>query len=174
MPILSSLENRVKGIGRKIIYKQERIGLYGTPFIIYKFRTMKYGSDVDEPRDRLDKFDKGDKKLLWYGHFLRRTGGDEILQLYNIKKGQMTFVGPRPLIPSEEADLAPGVREKRRSVKPGWWAAGYAARKPLTPEVLDEMDMAFVEMAKINNARAQMYFGLWSLYNVITRKHKVV
>lgn len=170
MSVLSSLENRIKRFGRKILYKQERIGQYGVPFVIYKLRTMKEGSNL--PKHTMDKPCKNDE-MLWYGRILRRTGIDESPQLYNIAKGQMTFVGPRPLIKSDHNKFPTQTREKRERVKPAMAGAGYASSRPLTPAVEYEMDSAFVDMAEINYARAQIYFGLKIFYNLITLRQKL-
>lgn len=75
-----------------IIYKQERIGKYGKPFIIYKFRTMCANAEKNGPELSL----KDDKRITKIGHFLRKTKLDETPQFFNILKGDMSLVGPRP------------------------------------------------------------------------------
>src|SRR3989304_9168949 len=78
----------------RVIYRQKRVGLNGRYFIIYKFRTMKEGTP-DIPTDRL----KNQKSLnTRIGTILRRLSIDEIPQLINILKGDMSFVGPRPAL----------------------------------------------------------------------------
>ena len=86
-----------------MIFKQERIGLHGKPFNIYKIKTM------DE-----------NENIYWWGKFLRQTGLDELPQLWNIIKGDMVLVGPRPLTPWDDEKY----RGFTLSVKPGltgWW-----------------------------------------------------
>lgn len=79
--------------GLPVIYKQERIGLNGKPFYIYKFRSMKIDAEKDGP-DLLEI--KGDPRLTKVGRFLRAHHLDELPQLWNVFKGDMSFIGPRP------------------------------------------------------------------------------
>lgn len=79
--------------GLPIIYKQERIGLHGKPFNIYKFRSMKADAEKDGP-NLLEI--EGDTRLTHVGKFIRTHHLDELPQLWNILKGDMSFVGPRP------------------------------------------------------------------------------
>ncbi|MBP3782342.1 MAG: undecaprenyl-phosphate glucose phosphotransferase [Butyrivibrio sp.] len=76
-----------------VIYKQERIGLNGVPFNMYKFRTMKLQSEAEEKKGWTTK---GDPRVTKVGGFLRRTSIDEMPQFFNIFIGQMSLVGPRP------------------------------------------------------------------------------
>ena len=79
--------------GLPIIYKQERIGLHGKPFNIYKFRSMKADAEKDGP-NLLEI--EGDTRLTRVGKFIRTHHFDELPQLWNILKGDMSLVGPRP------------------------------------------------------------------------------
>lgn len=75
------------------IFKQERIGLGGRPFYICKFRSMRVNAEVEGPQ----LYDKAnDARLTRVGRFLRTTHLDELPQLWNVLKGDMSFVGPRP------------------------------------------------------------------------------
>lgn len=74
------------------IFKQERLGKGGKPFVIYKFRTMNHDAEVNGPKWA----DKEDKRCTRVGAFLRKTRLDELPQLWNILVGDMSFVGPRP------------------------------------------------------------------------------
>lgn len=80
--------------GGRAIFSQERIGKGGKPFMIYKFRTMKDCPEKDVPR--LSPSGKNDSRLLRSGRFLRDHHLDELPQLWNVFKGDMAFVGPRP------------------------------------------------------------------------------
>lgn len=82
---------RVK-LGSPVLFKQTRPGLGGRPFTIYKFRTMT------EERDMDGKLLPNDQRLPILGHFLRDTSLDELPELFNVLKGDMSIVGPRPLI----------------------------------------------------------------------------
>lgn len=108
-----------------IIFKQDRAGLGGRPFKIYKFRTMvtdaearkrdlrKY-SEQDGPAFKLSN----DPRITGIGHFLRKTSIDELPQLWNIVRGDMSLVGPRPL-PVEEANKCTQWQRRRLDVTPG-------------------------------------------------------
>ena len=74
------------------IFRQERLGKNGKPFVIYKFRTMNIDAEVNGPKWA----DKEDARCTRFGASLRKTRLDELPQLWNILKGDMSFVGPRP------------------------------------------------------------------------------
>lgn len=82
-----------KDDGGKVIYKQERIGRFGRPFYIYKFRSMKEDAEKNGPE--LCNQENEDR-LTEAGKFLRSHHLDELPQLWNVLKGDMSFVGPRP------------------------------------------------------------------------------
>ena len=98
--------------GWPILFKQERPGLKGKPFTLYKFRTMK---DVHDSRKNLlpDK-----DRLTTFGKYLRRTSLDELPELFNVLRGEMSFVGPRPLLMRYLHLYTPSQR-RRHDVKPG-------------------------------------------------------
>ena len=75
-----------------VLFKQERIGYRGKPFLIYKFRTMYTDSEADTPM--LSK--ENDPRITPFGHFLRKYRIDELPQFWNVLKGDMSLVGPRP------------------------------------------------------------------------------
>ena len=74
------------------IFKQERLGINGKPFMIYKFRSMRLDAEENGPQWA----DEQDPRCTHFGQILRRTRLDELPQLYNILRGDMSFVGPRP------------------------------------------------------------------------------
>jgi lipopolysaccharide/colanic/teichoic acid biosynthesis glycosyltransferase len=78
----------------KVIYAQERIGKHGKPFYIYKFRSMRLDAEKDGPQ--LYNAEGEDKRLTKVGKFLREHHLDELPQLWNVFKGDMSFIGPRP------------------------------------------------------------------------------
>lgn len=79
--------------GGKVIFSQERIGYQGKPFILYKFRSMKESAEAD---GKPALCCQGDKRLTRVGRFLREHHLDELPQLWNVLKGDMSFVDPRP------------------------------------------------------------------------------
>jgi len=102
--------------GGPVIFKQIRIGLNLRPFVCYKFRTMT----IDAPSDISTKdFRDAKRYVTKFGAFLRRTSLDELPQLLNVLAGDMSLIGPRPLIPNEK-----NVHEMRKrlgvyAVRPG-------------------------------------------------------
>lgn len=81
--------------GMPVIYRQERIGLHGKPFYIYKFRSMRIDAEKDGPQLLLDGA-LSDPRLTKTGKWMRAHHLDELPQLWNVLKGDMAFVGPRP------------------------------------------------------------------------------
>ena len=109
--------------GGKIFFVQERIGRYGKSFKIIKFRTMKEGSEKEDKK-LLKKSRNGfvqikqDPRVTEFGKFLRKTSFDEIPQLINVLKGDMSLIGPRPFIPIE-TDLLNEYELQRNIAYPG-------------------------------------------------------
>jgi sugar transferase EpsL len=99
-------------LGRPVLFRQERPGFQGRPFILLKFRTMSNAADENgEPLpDEL--------RLGRFGRFLRRTSLDELPSLLNVIRGEMSLVGPRPLL-MEYLDLYTPEQARRHDVKPG-------------------------------------------------------
>ena len=98
-----------------ILFRQKRIGIHKTHFHILKFRTMRIDTPKDMPTHLLQNPEQYITKV---GKFLRKTSLDELPQLFNVLKGEMTLVGPRPPLPSEVAHYT-SYEEMRLSVTPG-------------------------------------------------------
>ena len=110
LPVLMLVAVLIVGeSGRPVLFKQTRIGRGGLRFEILKFRTLRAGAhDPGNPRSYVTRF----------GRVLRRWGIDELPQLWNVLRGQMSLVGPRPTLPEQVA--AYGAFERRRlAVRPG-------------------------------------------------------
>jgi len=148
------------------VFKQERAGKNGKPFMFYKFRTMNL--DVD-PFGASPKSGE-DPRLTKVGRFLREYSLDELSQLFNILKGDMSIVGPRPLYVSQMSEW--NERQKKRLlVKPGLTGlAQISGRGELTREEKLELDVKYVETAsfsadiKIILATIAQVFGRKSIY----------
>jgi lipopolysaccharide/colanic/teichoic acid biosynthesis glycosyltransferase len=93
-------------VGRPVLFRQERPGRNGRPFIMYKFRTMRDGAGTDAER------------LTPVGRFLRATSLDELPELLNVLKGDMSLVGPRPLL-TRYLDRYTSEQARRHEVRPG-------------------------------------------------------
>jgi exopolysaccharide biosynthesis polyprenyl glycosylphosphotransferase len=109
--------------GSPVIFCQTRIGQNGSPFTLYKFRSMRNGADPDgNPKPA----QWNDARCTRVGRLLRHTRLDELPQLYNILRGDMYFVGPRPFVPREEEEYVRKIPfySQRWSVRPG--ATGWA------------------------------------------------
>lgn len=126
-----------------VVFKQKRIGIYGIPFTMYKFRTMHTLSYEYSPKDH------NDKRITRIGRFLRRTSLDELPQFLNVLRGEMSVVGPRP----EMEFIVKGynaVQRERLLVKPGitgiWQVT--ADRKKLIHENLD-YDLYYIDNVSI-------------------------
>ncbi|QSB06951.1 sugar transferase [Natronoglycomyces albus] len=134
------------------LFKQERIGRGGAPFTIWKFRTMYTDAErrLDELR-HLNESDgvlfkmRDDPRITRVGGFLRRFSIDELPQLINVLRGDMSLVGPRPPLATEVAAYAPDTR-RRLAVKPGmtglWQVSG---RSDLSWEEAVRLDLRYVE-----------------------------
>lgn len=99
-------------LGSPIIFKQQRPGLYGKKFHVYKFRTM-----TDE-KDKEGNFLPDDVRLTSFGKLLRKLSLDELPQLINVVKGDISLVGPRPLL-MEYLPLYTAEQARRHEVRPG-------------------------------------------------------
>ncbi|MHC4658666.1 MAG: sugar transferase [Planctomycetota bacterium] len=125
------------------IFKQKRAGKDGKPFMFYKFRTMKIGVDSFGPSPKSGD----DPRLTRIGKFLREYSLDELPQLFNILKGDMSIVGPRPLYVSQMVEWDQR-QKKRLLVKPGLTGlAQISGRAELTREQKLELDVKYVETA---------------------------
>ena len=129
----------VISMGRPILFKQKRPGLHGAVFTIYKFRTM---SDKKDTKGHLLP---DAERLTSVGKFIRSASLDELPQLFNVLKGDMSFVGPRPLL-VEYLSLYNERQKKRHNVKPG--ITGWAqvnGRNAISWEEKFELDVWYVE-----------------------------
>lgn len=124
------------------IYRQVRVGLDGRPFAIYKLRTMVSGAEFTGAGFAIAE---GDARITWVGTFLRRTSLDELPNLWNVLRGEMSVVGPRPTVPSQVERYTPRQRG-RLAVRPGltgWAQVNGRASLPWPQRI--ELDLWYVE-----------------------------
>lgn len=153
-PILLFVAIGIKATSKgPVFFRQERVGLNGEPFGIIKFRSMRDGADAelmrlleeqqnhDQPLFKVEN----DPRITKFGKFLRDSSLDELPQLFNVLKGDMSLVGPRPQVHAEVA-LYDKAAERRLLVKPGitglWQISG---RSDLSWEEAVRLDLFYVE-----------------------------
>jgi exopolysaccharide biosynthesis polyprenyl glycosylphosphotransferase len=146
-----------------VLFRQVRIGIDGRPFSMFKFRTMI--ADADERKAELAHLNvhareggdprmfkiSNDPRVTRFGGFLRRYSLDEMPQLIHVVRGEMSLVGPRPLIPEEAEHVADWAR-KRLALKPGMTGLW---------QVLGRSDIPFGEMTKLD----YLYVTTWSWWS---------
>ena len=141
-------------------FRQERIGYYGQPFTIFKFRTMHVNAPTNghenhlkelmkssQPMTKLDV--KGDSRVIRGGGFLRSTGLDELPQLINVLRGEMSLVGPRPCTSYEYEQYSPW-HSRRLEALPGltglWQVSG---KNELSFDQMIQLDVHYAENSSI-------------------------
>jgi len=120
-------------LGRPVLFRQERAGLGGSPFLLVKFRSMREGPEPDAER------------LTRFGRFLRASSLDELPELWNVLKGEMSLVGPRPL-PTRYLGRYTPEQNRRHEVLPGitGWAQVHG-RNALDWETRFRYDVDYVD-----------------------------
>lgn len=153
-----------------VFFRQERIGRAGKPFRIFKFRSMT--ADAWQQRGtvaRLNEVDgplfkmENDPRVTRVGALIRRTSLDELPQLINVVRGEMSLVGPRPL-PTEESDRIDGAALARLDVKPGitglWQVCGRS-------------DLAYADLQHLDSVYVQSWSLMWDLRIMVQTPHVV-
>jgi sugar transferase (PEP-CTERM system associated) len=125
--------------GRPILFRQERVGLGGRPFQILKFRSMRQGSEKGTPSWTAE----GDPRITRVGNFIRKYRLDELPQLFNVLRGEMSLIGPRPEVPyfCELLEREIPLFNQRHCVRPG--VSGWAQVKYKYGASLEEAKIKF-------------------------------
>ena len=127
--------------GRPILFKQRRVGLGGREFGMYKFRSMVQGAAAIGPYFT----SAGDPRITRVGRFIRRTSLDELPQLLNVLRGDMSLVGPRPDVPAQRGLYSEADWALRCSVRPGITGMAQAlVRSNATHERRLALDLQYV------------------------------
>ena len=147
-------------MGRPIFFAQPRIGLGSTVFTIYKFRTM------NEPEGFESSFSDDEVRITGLGKFLRSTSIDELPELWNVLKGEMSLVGPRPLL-VEYGDRYTSEQNRRHNVRPG--LTGWAqinGRNVISWEDRLKLDVWYVDNQSLY---LDVKIIIFTIYKVISR-----
>jgi sugar transferase EpsL len=148
-------------LGRPVFFKQQRPGLNGKPFILWKFRTMR------DLKDEKGLLLSDDQRLSSFGLWLRAWSLDELPQLWNVLKGDLSLVGPRPLL-MEYLPLYNAFQARRHEVKPGITGlAQVKGRNALSWDQKFQLDVDYVDRASFLLDTKILF---WTLASVINRK----
>jgi len=143
-PVMAIVALAVRGsMGRPVLFCQIRPGRQGVPFVLVKFRTMReaYGPDGMPLPDA--------ERMTWLGRFLRRSSLDELPQLWNVLKGEMSIVGPRPLLPEYMPHYSER-QSRRHEVRPGITGLAQVSGRNLLPwDERLELDVKYVESVSL-------------------------
>ena len=137
-------------LGRGVFYRQSRVGQHGRPFKVLKFRTMlpdrrRTQVPISFPDRRCTHKAKNDPRHTGIGRFLRRWSLDELPQLFNVARGQMSLIGPRPELPSVVARYEPW-QHVRHNVKPGMTGLWQVVARGVDPmEKRIDLDIYYVQ-----------------------------
>ncbi len=161
LPIFGAVAIAIKKEdGGPVFFKHERVGQYGNKIQIYKFRSMQ----VDAPdlknvltSEQYEEYCRefkleNDPRITKVGHFIRRTSLDELPQLLNIIKGELSVVGPRPILPEEYGCYTEEEAEKLIRIKPGltgYWQAYARNNATYANGDRQRMEMYYVEHASL-------------------------
>ncbi|TDW11169.1 sugar transferase EpsL [Staphylococcus sp. AtDRG32] len=150
-----------KKLGKPVLFSQVRPGQDGKPFEIYKFRTMS------DKRDENGELLPDDQRMTPVGTFIRKSSIDELPQLINVLKGDISLVGPRPLL-MEYLPLYNDEQKKRHNVKPG--ITGWAQVNGRNAISWDEKFKLDVWYAENQSFKLDMYIIYKTIINILQRK----
>jgi len=143
-----------------IIFRQRRIGIGGKEFWIYKFRSMV----VDAESLGSYATQQNDARITPIGRFIRKTSLDELPQLFNVLKGDMSLVGPRPDVPAQRERYSEDEWQLRHSVRPGITGLAQATlRSSATEQERKQMDLDYAKNACFTLDIKIMLMTVWQV-----------
>ncbi len=141
--------------GGPVFFKGERRGQFGKPFKMYKFRSMKVDAEDIRNADKSTFSSKDDPRVTRVGKMLRKTSLDEIPQVLNVLRGEMSFIGPRPNMATTPYEDLPDLEKARLLVKPGITGLSQALVRNSAPaQQRYSIDKDYVD-------RVSLMFDLW-------------
>jgi lipopolysaccharide/colanic/teichoic acid biosynthesis glycosyltransferase len=159
-PLLLGIALLVRlNLGKPVLFRQQRPGQHGRPFVLVKFRTMRQANDAHALPDR--------ERLTPFGRWLRSTSLDELPELWNVLTGDMSLVGPRPLL-TEYLPLYSPEQARRHEVRPGitGWAQVHG-RNALSWDERFRLDVWYVDHHSI---RLDLLILLRTVHKVYARE----
>ena len=143
--VMLSLGIKLSSSGN-VLFRQVRVGKNDSRFYLYKFRTMVSNAEAIGSYQTSDN----DPRITKFGRFLRRTSLDELPQLFNILKGDMSLVGPRPDVPAQRPNYSPEEWSERISVRPGLTGLAQATlRSDAVSTQRLQLDLEYVRNANL-------------------------
>lgn len=149
-----------------ILFKQERVGKDEKLFLLLKFRSMKVNRQLENNHD----FSKDAERLTKFGRIIRRLKIDEVPQLFNVLKGEMSLVGPRPTV-KRQVDKYTDEQHRRHEVKPGM--TGLAQVKGGTKMPWPERIILDIEYVENNNIFIDVYLIILTFYVTLFGRNNV-
>lgn len=146
--LITALIIRLESKG-PVIYKQDRVGLYEKEFTVYKFRSMR----EDAEKDGAIWASKNDSRITSFGRFIRKTRIDELPQLWNVLKGDMSFIGPRP-------ERMTFVKDLKKSIP------YYGLRHTVKPGLTGWAQVSYPYGASVDDARQKLEYDLYYIKNM--------
>lgn len=169
-PLIAVLGIAVKlGSPGSLFYRGHRVGRHGKPFRIFKFRSMVQNAEQLGGSSTAD----GDSRITWIGRFMRKYKLDEVPQLLNVLKGDMSLVGPRPEV-QEYVDLYTPEEQAILDVRPGItdWASIWNSDEGAVLANSDDPDRAYLELIRPTKLKLQLFYvrnhSVWVDVKIIT------
>ena len=134
-----------------VLYRQDRVGLHGRVFTLLKFRSMRIDAEADGPCWAAQR----DRRMTWIGGFIRVCRIDELPQLVNVLRGEMTLIGPRPERPFFTEQLTQAIHQ-------------YDQRTRVLPGITGWAQVNYPYGASVEDARIKLNYDLYYIYNQTT------